>query len=52
MTATIAVTGGTVPRSVDAAALRERLLRDGALLEPLAAGTAGAAVGESAAARS
>ena len=50
--AALAVTGGTVPRSVDAAALRERLLRDGALLEPLAAGTAGAAVGESAAARS
>jgi len=50
--AALAVAGGTVPRSVDAAALRERLLRDGALLEPLAAGTAGAAVGESAAARS
>jgi hypothetical protein len=33
--AALAATGGTTPRSIDVAVLRERLAEDGALLDPI-----------------
>ncbi len=36
--AAMAAAAGTTPRALDAARVRERLLADGALLEPVAAG--------------
>jgi glycine/D-amino acid oxidase-like deaminating enzyme len=41
--AALAVRGNSVPRALDVATLRERLQRDGALLEPLAPAATGAA---------